>query len=84
RPAARVYMMTGFSVEQLVQQAIDNGAMGVLNKPLDTNKLAAALEEVKPEGVVLIAEDDPEFGPRLADMIHASGYATRLVSSGRE
>jgi DNA-binding response OmpR family regulator len=84
RPDARVYMMTGFSVEQLVQQAIDNGAMGVLNKPVDTNKLAAALEEVKPQGVVLIAEDDPDFGPQLADLVHAIGYATCLVSNGKD
>lgn len=33
RPEARVYMMTGYSVEQLLRQAIDNGALGVMSKP---------------------------------------------------
>ena len=84
RPEARVYMMTGFSVEQLVQQAIDNGALGVLDKPLDLQKVLSAVDEVRPEGVVLIAEDDPDFGPQLADLIHSSGYATRLVNNGKD
>ena len=28
KPDAKVFMMTGYSVEQLVQQAIDHGALG--------------------------------------------------------
>src|SRR5215212_9261324 len=35
KPEARVYMMTGYSVEQLLQQAMEHGAMGVLSKPID-------------------------------------------------
>lgn len=84
QPDARVYMMTGFSVEQLVQQAIDNGAMGVLSKPLSMEKVHAALEDVKPDGVVLIAEDDPEFGPQLAELVGSGGYSVRLVTNGED
>ncbi|NNE22617.1 MAG: response regulator [Rhizobiales bacterium] len=84
RPDAKVYMMTGFSVEQLVQQAIQNGAMGVLSKPLDLQKVVAVVDEVKPEGVVLIAEDDPNFGPQLAEMISQGGYACKLAVDGQE
>jgi DNA-binding response OmpR family regulator len=84
KPDAKVYMMTGYSVEQLVQQAIENGAMGVLSKPLDLSKVKATLESVKPDGVVLIAEDDPEFGPQLADLVGMGGYAVRLVTNGEE
>ena len=84
RPQARVYMMTGFSVEQLVQQAIDHGAMGVLSKPLDAKKIIAVLDEVRPAGVVLIAEDDPSFGPQLVELVEAGGFACRLASNGQQ
>ncbi len=84
KPDAKVYMMTGFSVEQLVRQAVDNGAMGVLSKPLDLKKVQTSLESVKPAGVVLIAEDDPDLGPQLADLVGAGGYAVRLVTNGQE
>ena len=58
-------MMTGYSVEQLLQQAMDHGAMGVLSKPIDIDKLLKSVDDVKPSGIVLIAEEDPSFGAQL-------------------
>lgn len=84
RPDAKVYMMTGFSVEQLIQQAIDHGAMGIMSKPVDLNKVLAALEDVKPSGVVLVAEDDPDFGPVLQEMVTDAGFECKLVKNGQE
>lgn len=83
RPSAQVYMMTGYSVEQLIDQAIAKGALGVLSKPVDLDKVLAALEETKPAGVVLVAEDDPEFGPQLRDLIDGAGFECVLVQDGR-
>ena len=39
RPDAKVYMMTGFSVNELVDRAVDNGAMGVFSKPVDLERV---------------------------------------------
>ena len=44
RPAAKVMMMTGFSLEQLIARAVDNGALGVLRKPLAITDLPAVIE----------------------------------------
>lgn len=84
KPNAKVFMMTGYSVEQLVQQAIDHGAMGVLGKPVEPTKVLSMLEDVKPAGIVLIAEDDPDFGPQLAEVIAESGFECKLVNNGQE
>lgn len=84
KPDAKVYMMSGYSVEELLRQATDNGALGVLTKPMDPAKVAAALEEATPQGIVLVAEDDPDFGPVLADGIACSGKACELVTNGRD
>lgn len=84
RPEAKVYMMTGFSVEQLIQQAIAHGAMGILSKPVDLNKVLGMLDDVKPAGMILVAEDDPDFGPQLCEVITASGYTCKLARDGRE
>lgn len=43
KPRARVYMMTGYSVEELVQQAMANGALGVLHKPVDVGHVLSLL-----------------------------------------
>lgn len=39
KPAARVFMMTGYSVEELLMQALDGGALGVLEKPFDAHEV---------------------------------------------
>ena len=46
RPDAKVYMMTGFSVNELVEQAVDNGALGVFSKPVDLDRMFNVLEEL--------------------------------------
>jgi len=82
KPDAQVYMMTGYSVEQLVKQAIDHGALGVLGKPVDPKKVLSMLDDIRPNGIVLIAEDDPDFGPQLEELISTSGFNCKLVKSG--
>lgn len=81
RPGSKVYMMTGYSVEQLLQQAMEHGAMGVLSKPIDIGKLLRAVEDVTPSGIVLIAEDDPHFGGQLKRMIDGAGMSCDLLCS---
>lgn len=53
RPDARVYMMTGYSVEQLLTQALHGGALGVLEKPFDPEAILQLTSEVGPAGLVL-------------------------------
>lgn len=84
KPTAKVYMMTGYSVEQLLQQAVEHGALGILSKPVDVHKVMAALEAAKPSGIVLIAEDDPDFGPQLQQVIELKGWRCELVTNGKE
>ena len=84
KPGAKVYMMTGYSVEQLLQQAADNGALGVFSKPVDLTKVMVAIDEAKPHGIVLVAEDDPDLGPQLEESILSTGRNCELVTNGRD
>jgi two-component system, NtrC family, response regulator HydG len=47
RADAQVVMMTGFSVEQLLSQALSNGARGVLRKPFAIADLLRAVDEAE-------------------------------------
>ena len=49
RPKVAVVMMTAYSVEELVQEALEEGAFGILYKPLDIDKVISLIEEVKGE-----------------------------------
>jgi len=84
RPDARVPMMTGFSVEALVAEAVGNGALGVLYKPFAISDLLDTLERVKPRGMVLVADDDPEFASSIEPVLRRNGYAVEIARNGRE
>jgi CheY-like chemotaxis protein len=79
RPEAKVFMMTGYSVEQLLQQAMDHGAMGVLTKPIDIDKLLRSVDEVRPSGIVLIADEDPSFSGELKKLMDGAGLPCGLL-----
>ena len=44
KPDAQVVMMTGFSLEELVEKAMANGAIGTLRKPLAIPQLLQTIE----------------------------------------
>ena len=93
RPTARVMMMTGFSLEQLIAQAIESGALGVLYKPFAATELLSTLGQVTPRGRVLVADDDPDFVDSIVPILDGRRFrpaprrerrATRwLRSTGR-
>ena len=60
KPESKVVMMTGYSVNQLLDEAVDNGAWGVLHKPFNMELMFEMLGKIKPRGI-LIADDDPAF-----------------------
>jgi CheY-like chemotaxis protein len=84
RPDAKVYMMTGYSVEQLLRQAMENGAMGVMSKPLDPRKVLNTLAEIGENGIVVLADDDPDSGQQLERMIEGAGRPCQLVRNRHE
>ncbi len=84
KPDVKVMLMTGFSLEQLVAQAVENGALGVLRKPFEIKELLDVLEQVKPRGMVLVADDDPEFAASLEPVLTQHGYRVRIAKSGEE
>jgi CheY-like chemotaxis protein len=84
RPAAKVMMMTGYSVAQLVAQAVENGALGVLYKPFAIEDLHAALDRLKPRGLVLVVDDDPDFAASVAPVLAGRGYTVEVARTGEE
>ncbi|MEE8270757.1 MAG: response regulator [Alphaproteobacteria bacterium] len=84
KPSAKVVMMTGYAVQELLTEAVDDGALGVLQKPLAIEILLAKLEEIKPEGMVLIADDDPFFCESVRAILKKQGYEVCIAGTGRE
>ena len=83
RPHAKIIMMTGYSVEDLLTQAVENGAWGVLHKPLDMNEVLEMIKKVSPKGI-LIADDDPDFVNNLKELLEDAGFLVYKAKDGKE
>ena len=55
-PCAKVVLMTGYSVQQQIDTAIENGIFGIINKPLDIEELFSYLEKTQP--LIKTSEDN--------------------------
>jgi len=84
RPAAQVIMMTGFSMETLLSEALKGGAVGVLHKPFAAEELLNHLERTKPYGLVVVADDDPGVSQTIVDMLSKVGYWAEIAVDGDE
>jgi CheY-like chemotaxis protein len=83
-PSARVIMMTGYRIDQLLAQATDNGAIKVLHKPFAMEEMITAIEEVRPSGLVLVADDDPDFAESAEQLLADQGYSVLIARDGAE
>jgi DNA-binding response OmpR family regulator len=83
KPDARVIMMTGYSVEELLGQAIENGAWGILHKPLNMDEVLNMIKKIIPAGI-LIADDDPDFVSNLQDVLENAGFNVYKAKDGEE
>ena len=86
KPAARVFMMTGYSVEELLQQAMRGGALGVLEKPFDVAEVLRLTESVGPGGLVLTetARRGIDVGGAIHSALSQSGRVCHLVRNPHE
>lgn len=83
-PEINVVMMTAYAVEDLIAEALREGAYGVLYKPLDIEKVLNLVESLSGLGPILVIDDDPDVCELLGDVLQRKGYSTRLAKSGEE
>lgn len=84
RPDAKVVMITAYKVETLLSQAFADGALGVLQKPVTSKELIKAFRDIQAAGVVLLADDDPDFAAGVEAILVSAGYMVFKAQNGQE
>ena len=87
RPDAIVMMMTAYAVEDLVQEALQEGAYGIVYKPLDIEKVIVLIEEareVKEGAFILVVDDDPATCITFRNILLKKGYEVGIAHTGEE
>jgi len=84
-PRTAVIMITAYSLENLINEALAEGAFGVLRKPLDIDKLIEQIELAKRRGMlILVTDDDPATRETFKDVLEAKGYKVSTAATGEE
>ena len=84
-PKATVIMMTAYSVEDLVKEALEEGAYAVVYKPFDIERIIAIIEELLHEKTLIMVVDD-QFSDRetLKVILEDKGYRVATANDGTE
>lgn len=87
RPESAVMMMTAYAVEDLVREALEEGAYGIVYKPLDIEKVISIIKkarETKQGGLIMVVDDDPETCTTLNNILTVKGYTVGTAGTGEE
>ena len=82
-PHINVIMVTAYAVEELIRDALRDGAYGSLKKPLDFEKLFSLINTAVTGGtLLLIADDDKDLCGNLNEILTEKGYVVAEVHDG--
>jgi len=84
-PKVTVVMMTAYSVEELVKEALEEGAYAVVHKPFDIERIIALIDESLQEKTLILVVDE-QYGDRetLKAVLEARGYRVATAADGDE
>jgi len=84
RPSTKVIMMTAYSVDDLVKEALKEGAYGIIYKPLKIDYLLHFIKKLEKDINILIVDDDPNFCETLKDSLVEAKYKIAVSYNGKQ
>ena len=82
-PDTAVIIVTAYAMEELIREALREGAFGFLSKPLDIEKLFVLIERAIPDGpLVMMVDDDEKLCANVSDILSNKGYRVSVVHDG--
>ena len=79
-PGSVVVMMTGFAMEELVREALEEGAFSVIYKPFDAEEVVKLVESVYRPVAVLVIDERSADGSSLRRALADKGYTVAEAS----
>ncbi len=71
------------NVEELLREALRNGAFGIMKKPLDFDKLFRLIDQAVPDGALILAvDDDKDFCTNIKDNLEEKGFRVSVAYDG--
>ena len=83
-PDTAVIMMTAYAMEDLIKEAISEGAYAVVYKPFDVDRIIQTIEDVLKNVLVLVVDDTLEDRQTLKDILESKSYKVTTAKDGHE
>jgi len=84
KPGSVVILMTAFSVDDLVRDAIKEGVYAVIRKPFDIDSVINMIEKSKNGALLAVVDDDPEICKTMKVILERKGYSVTSCATGEE
>lgn len=84
QPKVAVMMMTAYSVEDLIAEALQEGAFGVMYKPIDIQKIVEFIERVEKGVLILVVDEDLPTCEDLVEALERKSYHVIRASDGQQ
>jgi two-component system, NtrC family, response regulator HydG len=84
QPEIIVMFMTAQSIEQVLGEILEEGAYGVMYKPIDPEKLVEFIEKTKSGALILFVDVDLRETRKLIETLKAIGYRVLETNNGDE
>ncbi len=78
-PATPVILMTAYSVQDLIDEALAEGVFAVIHKPVSIDRVLAMIEELRGKSSVLIVDRQTDL--QLVDTLTGKGYRVAVVDN---
>ena len=82
--SSMVVMLTGFAVEELIKEALDEGAYAVIYKPFEMGQIIDIVNKVLRTTLVLLVDDKAADRETLRAILEDNGYQVKEASDGPE
>lgn len=82
-----VMLMTAYTVDDLIQEALREGAHGVIYKPLNIDKVQEIIKECvenKTAGLILVVDDDPSFNKTMKYILTKRNFKVGIAETGEK
>jgi two-component system, NtrC family, response regulator HydG len=80
QPGLPVILMTAYAADEIIRQGLDEGVVGVFDKPLDITHLLGFFASLARNRIIAIVDDDPNFCRTLGDILLQRGFSVAQIT----
>jgi DNA-binding response OmpR family regulator len=78
-PHCPIIIMTGYRIEQMISEIMDNGTVSILHRSFNTQQLINRVKSTNNEHIILALHPDPDIGDTLNQQLNKDNISSLLI-----